>query len=288
MRGIFLIVMKHWYNVNMEQDFNKKHWSNPCPKYNCRKEACKCGLKFVSIPAVLGDDSSESDVAPKNGLYCNTIVRYEANGHVYVYSKEGIPVLVEGMCCESDKITKLTIKNLDTYTWSERGGDGFYMISDSISDKVFIQMIARVTSISTNVEFSDEKNNTLLAQGLWNRVRNGEKFEITIPFNDISQKTSTNPLVYHPQMITSQKVYLDNFSESKTSVVNDDDVTITCTSYMSSAKVYVCMAASGSAMGKVMYDAPISISKYTYSDSTPDVYAFEVTIFVSGNMPEPI
>ena len=269
-------------------DYNPKHWEQACPKYDCRKNKCKCGMKFVNIPAVLGDDSASSTVAPKNGAYCNAVVKYEANGHVYLYSKEGIPVLVEGMCCESEKITKLTIKNLDDSTWSERGGDGFYMISNSISDKVFIDMIARVTSISTNVEFSDEKNNTLLAQGLWNRVRNGEKFEITIPFNDISQKTGTNPLVYHPQMITSQKVYLDNFSESKTSVVNDDDVTITCTSYMSSAKVYICWAASDSVMGKLMYDAPISISKYTYSDSTPDVYAFEVTVFVSGNMPEPI
>lgn len=84
----------------MEQDFNIKHWTNPCPKYNCRKETCKCGLKFVSIPAVLGDDSVNNDVAPKNGLYCNTIVRYEANGNVYLYSKEGIPTLVSNDSCE--------------------------------------------------------------------------------------------------------------------------------------------------------------------------------------------
>lgn len=81
----------------MEQDFDIKHWTNPCPKYDCRKEACKCGLKFVSIPAVLGDDSDNSDVAPKNGLYCNAIVRYEVNGHIYIYSKEGIPVLMNAL-----------------------------------------------------------------------------------------------------------------------------------------------------------------------------------------------
>ena len=84
----------------MEQDFNVKHWSNPCPKYNCRKDKCKCGLKYVNIPAVLGDDSTGSEVAPKNGNYCNTIVEYEANGHKYIYSSEGIPVLVtEGCDC---------------------------------------------------------------------------------------------------------------------------------------------------------------------------------------------
>ena len=84
----------------MNLDYNIKHWAKPCPKYDCRKDSCKCGMKFVSIPAVLGDDSSESDVAPKNGLYCNTIVRYEANGHVYLYSKEGIPTLVSNDSCE--------------------------------------------------------------------------------------------------------------------------------------------------------------------------------------------
>ena len=94
MRGIFLIAIKHWYNVDMEQDFNKKHWSNPCPKYDCRREDCKCGMRFVSIPAVLGDDSRSSDVSPKNGAYCNTMVKYEANGNVYIYSKEGVPVLL--------------------------------------------------------------------------------------------------------------------------------------------------------------------------------------------------
>lgn len=74
---------------------NKENWSNgPCPKYDCRKNSCRCGLKYVNIPAVLGDDSESSDVAPKNGSYCNAIVQYEASGAVYIYSKEGIPVLV--------------------------------------------------------------------------------------------------------------------------------------------------------------------------------------------------
>lgn len=80
----------------MEQDFNKEHWSNgPCPKYNCRKNSCKCGLRYVNIAAVLGDDSESSDVAPKNGAYCNSIVKYEANGAVYIYSTDGIPVKIK-------------------------------------------------------------------------------------------------------------------------------------------------------------------------------------------------
>lgn len=99
MQGIFLIALKHWYNVSMEIDMNENSWSNPCPKYDCRKAACKCGLGYVSIPAALGDDSAGSEVSPKNGAYCNAIVKYESNGHVYVYSKDGIPVLVNGDQC---------------------------------------------------------------------------------------------------------------------------------------------------------------------------------------------
>lgn len=75
---------------------NKEHWDNgACPKVDCRKGHCKCGLERVFLSAVLGDDSKDSPVAPKNGEYCNAIVVYEANNHVYIYSKEGIPTLVE-------------------------------------------------------------------------------------------------------------------------------------------------------------------------------------------------
>lgn len=79
----------------MEINYDPKYWKQPCPKVDCRKDKCKCGLKFVDIPAVLGDDSEGSDVAPKNGAYCNAIVKYEANGAVYIYSAEGIPVNVK-------------------------------------------------------------------------------------------------------------------------------------------------------------------------------------------------
>ena len=79
----------------MEQDFDIKHWTNPCPKYDCRKNKCVCGLEMVSIPAPLGDDSEDSKVAPHNGAYCNSLVIYEANEHVYIYTKEGIPTLID-------------------------------------------------------------------------------------------------------------------------------------------------------------------------------------------------
>lgn len=54
----------------------------------CKKK-CVCGLKYVFIPTVL-----EATTLPIKGAYCNAIVEYES-GAVYIYSNEGIPVLVK-------------------------------------------------------------------------------------------------------------------------------------------------------------------------------------------------
>ncbi len=43
------------------------------------------------IPAAMGDDTV---VIPENGLYRNVLLEYEANGHVYMYSSDGIPTLL--------------------------------------------------------------------------------------------------------------------------------------------------------------------------------------------------
>lgn len=70
---------------------NPTHWTkNGCPKYDCRKDKCKCGLRYVSVPPAL-----TSEMVPKRGLFCNAIVEYEETGAVYIYSTEGIPVLVK-------------------------------------------------------------------------------------------------------------------------------------------------------------------------------------------------
>ena len=83
------------YNETMEMNYDKECFKKTCPKVDCRKKPCACGLRFVDIPAILGDDSPTSPVAPKNGEYANAIVRYEANNNVYLYSTEGTPVKVD-------------------------------------------------------------------------------------------------------------------------------------------------------------------------------------------------
>lgn len=71
----------------MEMNFNEECFKTPCPKVNCKKKPCCCGLRFVSVPAVLTDE-----VKPEKGAYSNAIVKYESTGKVYIYSAEGIPV----------------------------------------------------------------------------------------------------------------------------------------------------------------------------------------------------
>lgn len=49
-------------------------------------------FRKVVIPAALGDDTGEA--APKNGAYRNALVEYEENGHIYLYSSDGIPTML--------------------------------------------------------------------------------------------------------------------------------------------------------------------------------------------------
>lgn len=77
----------------MELDYSDNN-KNKCVKYDCQKKRCKCGLMFELVPAALGDDSPNSEVAPVNGAFCNKIVKYEANGAVYIFGADGIPVKI--------------------------------------------------------------------------------------------------------------------------------------------------------------------------------------------------
>ena len=76
-------------------DYSTEKWAKKqCPPINCHKKQCKCGLEKVFLASALGDDSEGSPIAPKNGAYCNAIVVYEANGHIYIYTAEGVPVSI--------------------------------------------------------------------------------------------------------------------------------------------------------------------------------------------------
>lgn len=114
---------------------NKDNWSNPCPKYDCRKDSCKCGLKYVNIPLGLSEE-----FAPTKGAYCNAIVKYEDNGNIYMYSKEGIPVLINSVACDcpEEEIINLSMV-LDNSSWGEATEN--YRVSFKSGDREFEAVI---------------------------------------------------------------------------------------------------------------------------------------------------
>lgn len=113
---------------------NESHWKTDCPKVDCRnKNKCRCGLKYVNIPASLGDDGETSPVAPEKGAYCNAIVVYEANKHVYIYSTEGIPTLIDVDATDISELEALTEDALERIAEIE---DSVSNVFDTVADMV--------------------------------------------------------------------------------------------------------------------------------------------------------
>ena len=83
---------------------------NKCP---CEPKEPKCtkvdGITIVVIPESLGDDSQGSTYAPEIGAYTNTVVKYLANGYVYIYDKKGNYTMV----ADSDVVDIAVDKKLD-------------------------------------------------------------------------------------------------------------------------------------------------------------------------------
>lgn len=239
----------------MEQDFNEKHWASPCPKYDCRKDNCKCGLKFVSIPAVLGDDSSSSEVAPRNGLYCNAIVRYEANGNVYVYSKEGIPVLVEGYVFQEEPIP-IRMINITDATWDLMGHAGKSTLLDNAG-------YVRFSASSSDVQFKKEDGTILTVRDLYTAISRGEVFRLNVPYMDIAQKIlDDNRLQHIATMGTREGLIIGKDFSIQKSPFSDKDIYVWPSSVLIRSSQY----------GFVFHDAPFGLMH-------DEEYWFMITIF---------
>ena len=111
----------------MNENYDEKYWKKySCPKMDCRKNSCKCGLAYVNIPTAL-----EPSTPAVNGAYCNAIVEYEGSGDIYVYSKEGVPVLLNGAPSPSpeDPIINLSVA-FDDASW--QGARGDYIVTPGV------------------------------------------------------------------------------------------------------------------------------------------------------------
>lgn len=80
---------------------NRPHLEG-CPNIDCHNNKDCCPFRKIVIPAVMGGDSEGEDYAPENGAYRNALVEYESNGHIYMYSSDGIPTRLTGESGASD------------------------------------------------------------------------------------------------------------------------------------------------------------------------------------------
>ena len=61
-----------------------------------RRRALKCECRGVifttkTIPSSLGTSAEGQPYAPKNGMYFNTLLKYQADNAVYLYDSAGVP-----------------------------------------------------------------------------------------------------------------------------------------------------------------------------------------------------
>lgn len=69
-------------------------------------------LRKVVIPVSMG---TEEDVPPAIGKYFNVLLQYESNGHIYLYSSDGIPTAIEANVPQEvlDRIAELEGETAD-------------------------------------------------------------------------------------------------------------------------------------------------------------------------------
>lgn len=80
---------------------NKPHLEG-CPNIDCHNNKDCCPFRKIVVPSVMGGDSEGEDYAPENGAYRNALVEYESNGHIYMYSSDGIPTRLTSESGTSD------------------------------------------------------------------------------------------------------------------------------------------------------------------------------------------
>lgn len=263
----FLLPIK--YNKNMEIDMDKKHWQsgNPCPEYDCRKNSCskcKCGIKNVNIPASLGDDSEKSSVAPKNGEYCNAIVKYESNGNVYFYSAEGIPTKIYNGAKESEEGIHLKIANLEASTWTNAGSSNYISLSP---DKRQIY----VTCVSNDATFATDDNDIMTISNLYAAIKRGERITLDIPFEEIVKNTvewSETPVIF--TALDAEFSHQETFYRDGEGAISSYTSTTTVGTFQQGNKF-------------VYYSLPFGVNKIFRVGGTPDEERYEFFVTGIGN-----
>lgn len=142
--------------MNIDCECQQKH----------KRPRCGCGVRIasVTIPASLGTSDPGQPNAPENGAYKNAVVRYQADGKVYIYTSEGIPVLLNDGT--TGKVISVNGKTGEVVLTSEDVGalpsDTFIpvKVSDLINDSNFqtAQQVAATVAIETDARADADTN----------------------------------------------------------------------------------------------------------------------------------
>lgn len=157
-------------------------------------------LRKVVIPSSMG---TEDDVAPAVGKYRNVVLTYEANGHVYLYSSDGIPTLLTSDATKEleDKINEVSA-NLSAESTARQAadnaiGDRVTAVEEAVDsavqlddiDQVLVTDIALDPAVSTStVKINESKIN------LADKATSSES--ITLPVASTSQAGIMNSSTY--------------------------------------------------------------------------------------------
>ena len=267
------------------ENYDKEFWENKkCLKYDCRKGSCKCGLKKVYIPTALGDDSKDSPVAPKNGAYCNAIVVYEANDHVYIYSTEGVPTLINVEGGSSEEAIEELEKKLDKEILDRGAADDVLQqeIDDLKNSPDVVDIVATYAALQAYDTshlgdndiirvLADETHDGQSTYYRWDKQNSTWTYIGSIPAINVVQTTGTSQADVMSQNAVTEMVFADPGTNNKVKIGGSQygtfgDRSVAIGSTASSGGKFAINIGSGSASG-ISSIAIGHVSSSTSSDS---------------------
>lgn len=130
-------------------------------------------LRKVVIPASMG---TKDDFPPTIGKYYNTLLQYEANGDLYLYSSDGIPTQLSSDVSElQHQLEQLGLKVdkeiLDRIAADAALNNSINAVSGSLSDEVSARQDAD-TTLQNNITALDNSLATVAKSGSYNDLSN--------------------------------------------------------------------------------------------------------------------
>lgn len=146
----------------MSKDKNK---CTPPPVLEINNQIPVCFHKVV----VAGDDVENP---PKLGQYRNVIVKYEGNGHIYLFSTDGIPTLIVG---DNGTVDYEKLENKPLINGHELVGDS--SLADIGVDGAISAAIADLAKVATSGSYNDLADKPTIGEANLTLSRNGVTVE---------------------------------------------------------------------------------------------------------------